>query len=138
MRKVTSETVRYIVSAALILVGLIHCLPLAGVLGAEQLASMYGIAVEEPNLLILMRHRAVLFGILGALLILAAFMERLQVFAFVAGFLSVVSFLALAGSTEGFNADIGRVVTADLVALALLSLGLAARIVAGQRGDRGA
>ena len=54
-----SIAVRHIVSAALILVAIIHLLPLAGVLGSERLASMYGITVDDPDLLILMRHRAV-------------------------------------------------------------------------------
>ena len=59
---------RYLVPAMLILVGLIHLLPLSGVLGSERLASLYGLSFSEPNLAILMRHRAVLFGLLGVLL----------------------------------------------------------------------
>ena len=42
-------------SAALILAGILHLLPLAGVLGPDRLATMYGITVDEPNVLILMR-----------------------------------------------------------------------------------
>ncbi len=87
---------RHVVSAALILVAFIHLAPLAGVLGADRLASMYGITVDDPDLLILMRHRAVLFGILGAFLLAAAFIPAIQTGAFIAGFVSVVSFLWLA------------------------------------------
>ena len=60
-----SIAMRYLVSATLVLVGLIHLLPLSGVLSADQLASLYGLSFSEPNLAILMRHRAVLFGLLG-------------------------------------------------------------------------
>jgi hypothetical protein len=49
----------------LFLVAIIHLLPLSGVLGSERLAALYGLSFNEPNLAILMRHRAVLFGLLG-------------------------------------------------------------------------
>jgi hypothetical protein len=50
--------------------------------------------------------------------------------AFVAAFVSVGSFLLLAWSTGGYNALIGRVVTADIVALAALIIGAAALYLA--------
>ncbi len=114
---------RHVVSATLLITGVIHLLPLSGVLGAEQLARLYGMPFGEPNLQILMRHRAVLFGLLGAFLIAAAFMPTLQTAAFIAGFASVVSFLWLAWSVGGYNAQISRVVVADLVALVCLVIG---------------
>lgn len=114
---------RYLVSAMLLVVAVIHLLPLAGLQGPSRLTALYGIAFDEPNLAILMRHRAVLFGLLGAFLALAAFRPELQLLAFIAGFASVLSFLALAWSVGGYNAQIGRVFTADLVALACLVVG---------------
>jgi hypothetical protein len=62
----------------------------------------------------------------------AAFRPELQAIALVAGFVSVVSFLAIAWSVGGYNAAIGRVVTADLVAL--LCLIIAAVALWSQRG----
>ncbi|MBP6682432.1 MAG: hypothetical protein KA159_03895, partial [Halioglobus sp.] len=84
---------RYLVSAMLLIVAVIHLLPLSGVPGGERLASLYGISVNEPDLAILMRHRAVLFGLLGLFLLYAAFSPPLQTLAFIAGFISVLSFL---------------------------------------------
>jgi hypothetical protein len=63
---------RFILPAMLLIVGIIHLLPLSGVLSAHRLQILYGIVIEDPNLEILMRHRAVLFGLLGAFLIAAA------------------------------------------------------------------
>jgi len=117
---------RYLVSASLIVAGIIHLLPLSGAMGTGRLAALYGLDFSEPNLSILMRHRAVLFGLLGAFLVFAAFKPSLQAIAFVAAFVSVLSFLLLAWSNGGYNALVGRVVTADLVALVALVIGAAA------------
>lgn len=119
---------RYLVSAMLVVVALIHLLPVVGVLGGERLAVLYGVSVTEPNLAILMRHRAVLFGLLGLFFAFAAFRPALQVVAFVAGFASVVSFLWLAWSVGGYNAQVGRVFAADIVALVCLVVGLVAYV----------
>ena len=119
---------RHLVSAMLVIVAVIHLLPLAGVLGNERLAALYGMDFSEPNLAILMRHRAVLFGLLGGFFLFAAFRPAWQRVAFVAGLVSVVSFLGLAGSVGGYNAHIAHVVTADVVAFVCLVIGLAALI----------
>ncbi len=117
---------RYLVSAMLVIVGLIHLLPLPGVLGEERLATLYGLSFAEPNIAILMRHRAVLFGLLGLFMLFAAFRPSIQLAAFVAGFVSVISFLWLAFSADGYNAEVGRVLAADIVALACLVVGVSA------------
>jgi hypothetical protein len=110
----------------LLIVGIIHLLPLSGVLSAHRLQILYGIVIEDPNLEILMRHRAVLFGLLGAFLIAAAFLPSLQLAALVAGFVSVVSFLYLAAAVGSFNEQINRVVIADKVAVICLVVGAVA------------
>ena len=114
---------RGLITAMLLVAAVIHLLPLVGVLGADRLASLYGLSFAEPSLLILMRHRAVLFGILGVFLIYAAFRPAAHSAAFIAGFSSVLSFLALAWTTSGYNESVGRVVTADIVALGCLVIG---------------
>lgn len=111
---------KFLVPVALVVVGVIHLLPLTGVAGRGQLLSLYGTDISDPNLLILMRHRAVLFGILGAFMLFAAFAQPYQSVALILGTVSVVSFLWVAYVTGGYNAQVGRVVTADLIALAFL------------------
>jgi len=121
---------KYLIAAMLVIPGVIHLLPLVGVLGNERLASLYGINFDELNLSILMRHRAVLLGLFGALFIVAAFRPSLQPTAFVTGLLTVVSFLVLAWAIGGYNEQIGRVVIADIVALVCLLIGGAAYVYA--------
>ena len=69
-----------------------------------------------------MRHRAVLFGLLGLFLAYAAFRPALQPAAILVGLVSVVSFLFIAWSVGGYNQAIHKVFIADLVALAALCI----------------
>jgi len=108
------------ISVLLAIVAAIHLLPLAGVLGARRLQSLYGLPFDEPNLLLLMQHRAVLFGLLGAFLLAAAFRPAWTLPALVGGFVSVISFLVLAWTVGSHNAQLGRVVLADWIALGCL------------------
>lgn len=114
-----------VVSGLLAIVAFIHLIPLTGVLGAPRLQTLYGVTVDEPNMLILMQHRAVLFGLLGAFLLWAAFRPALVPLALVAGFVSVLTFLGFTWAAPAHNALIGRVVVADWLALACLALAAA-------------
>ena len=58
-----------------------------------------------------------------------ALQPSLQPIAFIAAFISVLSFLLLAWSSGGYNTLVGRVVTADLVALVALVIGAAAYVM---------
>lgn len=113
-----------LLAALLLVAGIIHLLPLVGVLGGERLNALYGLTLNEPNLQILMRHRAVLFGLLGALLVAAAFVPGLRGPALLGGLVSVIAFLLLAWSAPLYNEALQRVVVADWLALACLLLAL--------------
>ena len=117
---------RYLVSAMLGIVGFIHLLPVSGVLSRKQLETLYGLSFNDPNLEILMRHRAVLFGLLGLFLLLAAFQAQYQLVAIIGGFVSVISFLWLAQLVGGYNVQLARVFRADILALICLVVGLIA------------
>ena len=120
---------KYLLVIMLIVVGIIHLIPVTGVLGVTRLNSLYGISIDNPDLAILMRHRAVLFGLLGLFMIYAAFRPSLQLLALVAGAVSVASFLFLAYTTGEFNEQIRRVFVADVVAAVCLLVGFAAYFV---------
>jgi hypothetical protein len=115
-----STMLNRITIACLTLAGIIHLLPLPGVLGAGQLTRLYGVAADDPNVGILLQHRAVMFGLLGVLLVAAAFRPELRAVALVAGLVSTVSFLVISWGVGGYNAQVARVVVADLLAVVLL------------------
>jgi apolipoprotein N-acyltransferase len=106
-----------VISVLVVLVGIIHLLPLSGILGPERLSTLYGINFSEPNLSILMRHRAVLFGLLGLFMIYSVFHPPLLSSALIGGGVSVLSFIWIALSVGGYNNAIHKVVVADIVAL---------------------
>ncbi len=122
-----------IVTGLLLLVGVIHLLPVSGVLGVERLTALYGVTLAEPNLEILMRHRAVLFGLLGLFLVYAAFKPSLQTLAVIAGLASVVSFIALAWSVGDYNHSVRKVVLADVVAIIALMIAAAILLFSGKQ-----
>ena len=115
----------YAVSGLLMLVGMINLIPAVGVLAPERLRTLYGIAPEAPELLLLLRHRALLFALLGSFVVLAAFRPQLQPLAFIAALVSMGGFLLLAASGGAHGEAIARIVRADLLGLALLAAAFA-------------
>jgi hypothetical protein len=98
--------VRRALQASLLVAGLIHFLPITGVLGADRLTSMYGLSFTDPNLAILMRHRAIMLGLLGGFVLYAAFRPAMRVQAITLGAMSLASLVALARSTGGITSPL--------------------------------
>jgi hypothetical protein len=121
-------------AVALVLVAVIHLLPLPGVLGADWLARLYGLPIDNPDLSLLLRHRAVLFGLLGAGMVASVVWPAWRPAAYVAAFVSVVSFLVVAALESPAQPAIHRVVVADGIALVLLVAGAFAEWRARQPG----
>ena len=109
-------------SLLLCVAGAIHTLPLVGVLGAKRLSVLYGIVVAEPNLEVLLRHRAVNLGLVGAVLFAGAASSRYLPLALAVGAVSAGSYILLAAvkGKAGINGSLRRVLTADIVALAAI------------------
>ncbi len=109
-----------LITGLLLVIAVIHLLPASGFFAVERLVSLYDVEIDNVNLEILMRHRAILFGILGGLFAYAAFIPAVQPIAFVAAFISIASFFFLAFTVGEFNEAIRKVVIADVVAAVAL------------------
>lgn len=107
---------RVLSTTLVLVVGVIHLLPVSGALSAGRLRALYGVSVTDASLLILMRHRAVLFGIVGGLLVASALRPSLRPVGLAVGLVSTLSFVLLASLGGGYNAELGRVVAVDLAA----------------------
>lgn len=108
---------------------LIHLLPLVGALGPSRVAQMYDVKVEGPDLTVLLVHRAVLFGLLGAALIAAIFCEDARPYVIGAVLVSDVAFLAIVAASSGINSKMKRVVRVDVISIALLAAAGIAHLV---------
>lgn len=124
----------WVVRAMLLLVSLIHLGPLGGVFGPERLQALYGVAISEPNLVILMRHRAVMFGLLGGFMLAAMFVRRLQPWALLLALLSAGAFVVLTWASGGHNVNLGRVAMIDVAAVVFALVGLVAWYLQRPRG----
>lgn len=109
-----------LITALLLLIAAIYLVPVSGVLGSNQLESLYGIAVDTPDLEILLRHRAVLFGILGAIFLLAAVNKSYQPLAFSIAAGTLLPFFLLVLTSESYGDAIQKIVVGDVVALLAL------------------
>jgi hypothetical protein len=122
-----------VITILLIIVAAIHLIPVSGAIGPERLSILYGLSFDEANIAILMRHRAILFALLGVFFLCAAFNPGLQPLAFVAGFTSVASFIAISWSVGNYNSAIQKVVLADIVAFVCLSIALICYVIIRQK-----
>lgn len=109
-----------VISICLIIVGIINFIPAVGVVSAQQLESAYDISLASNDLIILMRHRALLFGVLGGFVCVAAFYRTLQVPAMLMAATSMLGFVALVFVEGDYNAAILRVLIVDLVGIGFL------------------
>ncbi|MEW6205898.1 MAG: phosphopantetheine adenylyltransferase [Pseudomonadota bacterium] len=114
----------WISNVALTIAAIIHFLPLSGIMGKAALEKLYGVAIADPNLLIAMQHRALLFGLLGVLFVMAMFKTDLRLLAMCFGLVSTVGFIAIAWNVGDYNPLISRVVKADVIVIIALLIGL--------------
>jgi hypothetical protein len=110
----------YVATTLFILVGLTNLFPAVGVLGAVRLEGLYGVALAGDDLLLLMRHRAVLLGLVGAFILLAAFRVKWRTAASIAGLVSMLSFVLIAIPPQTHGAALQRVFWIDVIACVLL------------------
>jgi hypothetical protein len=94
--------------------GLLNIYPLVGVLSADHLTGLYGNNFEPPDIQTLMRHRAVMLGLIGGLMLFAAFRSSLQLLAATVGLVSMSSFVFLAYSSGEIGPEINKVAIADI------------------------
>ena len=118
------STSERIVSAAFIIAGGVNLLPVFGALGTHHLFRLYGLPITDPNLLLLLRHRAVLLGLVGGYLVTAAFKPALQPSGFSLGLGSMLSYitLALVSGTGNINPAVMRVFWVDVATSAILGV----------------
>ncbi|MFI6997010.1 hypothetical protein [Nocardia sp. NPDC050175] len=114
----------YLAQAALVLIGVIHIVPGIVACAPGRAVAVYGTELGNRDQELLLRHRALLLALVGAGVIVGAFFAPIRVAAMTAAAISLISYLALAG-TVGFhelNGKTKRVAWVDVVALIALAV----------------
>ncbi|PZR85177.1 MAG: phosphopantetheine adenylyltransferase [Stutzerimonas stutzeri] len=122
-----------LVAGGLVLAGIINLLPVVGMAGAAWLRSLYGLEIRSLDLEILLRHRAVLFGIVGGLLLVAALRPGLRDVAVLVAGASMMSFIVIALLVGGYGPAIRKVVIVDIVGILALVPAIVARSASSSR-----
>lgn len=98
----------------LLITGLVHLLPFSFLFFTEQLQKNYGVDMSDANLQLLLRHRAIFFGMIGIGLIFSAIKKSFYGLASTIGLISMVSFIVLFYEIGGINHQLRSVMIIDV------------------------
>nr|WP_157527708.1 phosphopantetheine adenylyltransferase [Kibdelosporangium sp. MJ126-NF4] len=107
----------------LVLAALINLLPGLGAVSVSFARSAYGVEIVGADMEVLLRHRAMLFAILGVGLFAAVFRPRLRTAAVSSNAASFGGFILLAVTNRPVNAALERIAWIDVAGLVALALG---------------
>jgi len=110
----------------LFIAGLINIIPSILAFLPHKIGESYGIEIPNANYELLFRHRAVLFGIVGGIMIYSAISKKNYSLAFCIGFISMVSFIILFQLSNGaINSELKKVMRVDIIGIIILLIGYA-------------
>jgi hypothetical protein len=115
----SATVLEWFIRIAFAFVSIIHLLPVAGVLGRPALERAYGVTLASSDLVILLQHRALMFGLLAGVCLYAAVTPAWRWPVAIIALISMLSFVIIAWM-HPHNAAITRVIWADVLASAVL------------------
>lgn len=105
------------------LAGIVNVLPVLIAFFPQKIPASYGLEVDGPDMELLLRHRAVLFGIVGGYMIVSAMVGDFYSSATLMGMISMLSFILLYVIIPGeINSALKKVMKIDIWAAAVLGL----------------
>ncbi|MEU2033276.1 hypothetical protein [Nocardia amamiensis] len=111
--------------ALLAAAGLLNTAPAIGAVAPQGMYAAYGIAAADRDLEVVLRHRAVLFAVVGIGLLLAILRPALRPIAVCANAISFGGFLVLVIVGGPVGPGLMRVAAFDVVGLVALGVGVA-------------
>lgn len=108
-------------SILLFVVGVINFLPVLGMLSTARLSRAYAIELNDSNLVILLRHRALLFGIVGGFILYAVVVPDFRVTAMVMAAVTMSGYIFFMRQVGNYNAALRKVMLVDVVGIACLA-----------------
>ena len=109
----------------LFITGVINFVPTFLVFLPDKISSAYGIEIPDTNYELLLRHRAVLFGIIGGVMIYSAIKKTHYALSVTMGLISMISFIVLFYLMDGtLNPELIKVMKIDMGGIIILLVGL--------------
>ena len=125
----------HLISLLFLVAGAINLAPLSGALSSKRLQGLYRIGPISSDVELLLRHRAFLLGIVGSVIVFAAFLPDIRLVATISGLVSMISFIVLVLVLKSGNPQLIRVAWIDVAATLILLLGLVLHLAAGDRSS---
>ncbi len=111
---------------SLLIAGIINILPSFITFLPDKIRDSYGIDIIDSNYELLLRHRAVLFAIVGGIMIYAAITKNNYSLALITGMVSMCSFILLYFLVDGpINEELRKIMLIDIAGIVILALGYA-------------
>ncbi len=109
---------------SLFISGIINLLPSILAFIPNKISQSYGIEIPNSNYELLLRHRAILFGIIGGIMIYSAITKNNYSIAVLIGLISMISFILLFKLVNGeINHELNKVMKIDIVGIIILLIG---------------
>ena len=108
-----------VISVLLLITGLINFLPVIGVLSSDQINGLYGLEIDNRDLMILLRHRALLFGVIGGFVIYSAFKRQYQLASILMMLVSMFGFLVILYLEGSSNYALAKIALIDVIGIVL-------------------
>ncbi len=99
------------------ILALVHFAPAIAAIAPSQLIRLYGISASNKSLIVLLQHRAVLFGIVGALQVFASVRPEVQVFALSVAAISMTTFILICKIHDQVKGPLRKIILTDVLAL---------------------
>ena len=103
--------------------GVINILPALLAFLPGKISNSYGIDLVNENYELLIRHRAVLFGIIGGIMIFSAIFKKYYDLSVVIGLVSMTSFVILYFMIGNINIELNKVFKIDCIGILVLLIG---------------
>lgn len=113
---------KHIITLLFLGMALVHFLPALSVFAPSRMASLYGIAPGDTALTTLLHHRALMFSILFAGFIIAAFTPAWRWPVLIIGIISMAGFIVIAALHGELSGGLRKIVIADVVGLIFAAL----------------
>jgi len=108
----------------LFIAGVINFVPSILAFVPNKISESYGIEIPNSNYELLLRHRAILFGIIGGIMIYSAIAKKNYSMSVFIGMISMISFVILMNLVNGeINPELTKVMMIDLVGIIILLVG---------------